>query len=146
MENKVARTYLCRADVERGGLSEGCPRCQYFRTGHGRQQAHSETCRRRIQSLLKGDSAWSARLAAADERMKFALADTVERHATKDPRVRSILKRTGVVCQPESEPRKKNALDTEQDLNTRTSDTTLLNLLRRIITPGAGPLGRGGGA
>ena len=63
MENKVARTYLRRADFERWGLSEGCPGCRYLRTGQGRQQAHSEACRRRIEGLLKGDPSGSARLA-----------------------------------------------------------------------------------
>ena len=53
MENKVARTYLRRADFEQCGLSDGCPSCQYLRTGEGRQQAHSEACRRRIEGLLK---------------------------------------------------------------------------------------------
>ena len=67
MENKAARTYLRRADFEQWGLSEGCPGCRYLRTGQGRQQAHSEACRRRIQGLLKGDSAGSVRLAAADD-------------------------------------------------------------------------------
>ena len=83
--------------------------------GHGRQQAHSEACRRRIEGLLKGDSSGAARLAAADERNNRALADAVERHATNDPGMRGILKRTSVVCHPESEPQKKLALDTEQD-------------------------------
>ena len=83
--------------------------------GQGRQQAHSEACRRRIEGLLKGDSSGAARLAAADERNNRALADAVERHATNDPGMRGILKRTSVVCHPESEPQKKLALDTEQD-------------------------------
>ena len=39
------------------------------------------------ESLLKGDSSGSARLAAADERINRALADAAERHATKDPGV-----------------------------------------------------------
>ena len=44
------------------------------------------------------------------------LADAVERHATKDPGTRGTLKRASVVvCHPESEPRKKIALDTEQE-------------------------------
>ena len=64
---------------------------------------------------MKGDSSGSARLAAADERINRALAGAVERHATKDAGMRGILKRTSVVCHPESEPRKKAALDTEQD-------------------------------
>ena len=81
----------------------------------GRQQAHSEACRRRIEGLLKGDPVGSARLAAADERINRALADAVERHATKDPGVRGTLKRTSVARQPESESQKRNALDTEQD-------------------------------
>ena len=84
MENKVARTYLRRADFERWGLSEGCPGCRYLRTGQGRQQAHSEACRRRIEGVLKGDSSGSARLAAPDDRINRALADAVERHAAKD--------------------------------------------------------------
>ena len=37
--------------------------------------------------MLKVDSSGSARLAAADERINRALADAVERHATKDPGV-----------------------------------------------------------
>ena len=98
VENKVARTYLRRADFEQWGLSEGCP-----------------GCRRRIEGLLKGDPVGSARLAAADERINRALADAVERHATKDPGMRGILKRSSVVCFPESEPLKRVALDTEQD-------------------------------
>ena len=88
VENKVARTYLGRADFEQWGLTEGCPGCQYLRTGQERQQAHSEACRKRIEGLLKGDSMGAARLAAADERTNRALADAVERHAAKDPGVR----------------------------------------------------------
>ena len=55
MENKVARTHLRRADFEQWGLSEGCPGCRHLRTGQGRQQAHSEACRRRMEGLPKGD-------------------------------------------------------------------------------------------
>ena len=106
MENKVARTNLRRADFEQWGLSEGCPGCRYLTTGQERQQAHSEACRRRIERLLKGDQVWSARLAAAGERRNRALADAVERHATKDPGERGILKWSSVVC---------HALDTQQD-------------------------------
>ena len=69
MANKVARTYLRRADFERWGLSEGCPGCRYLRTGQGRQQAHSEACRRRIEGLLNCHPSGSTRLAAADERI-----------------------------------------------------------------------------
>ena len=68
MENKVARTFLRRADFEQWGLSEGCPGCRYLKTGLGRQQAHSEACRRRIEGLLRGDSAGSTQLPATDER------------------------------------------------------------------------------
>ena len=100
MENKVARTNLRRADVKQRGLSEGCPGCRYLRTGQERQQAHSEACRRRIGGLLKSDSAGSALLAAAIERINRALADAVERHATKDPGMRGILQ--SVVFHPES--------------------------------------------
>ena len=78
MENKVASTYLRRSDFGQWGLGEGCPRCQYLRTGQGRHQSHSEAWRR-IEAVLKGDSSGSARLAAADERINRALADAVER-------------------------------------------------------------------
>ena len=115
MEIKVARTYLRRADFEQWSLSEGCPGCRHLITGQGRQQAHSEACRRRIQGLQKGDLVGSARLAATDERINRALADAVERHATKDPGVRGILKRTSVACHPKSESQKRVALETEQD-------------------------------
>ena len=71
--------------------------------------------------LLRGDSAGSTRLAATDERINRALADAVERHATKDPGVRSILKRASAVSHPESEPQKKIALDTEQEPTPRPS-------------------------
>ena len=121
MENKVGRTNLRRAAFERWGLSEGCPGCRYLRTGQGRQQAHSEACRRRIEGLLKGDPSGSARLAAADERINRALADAVESHAAKDPVVRGILKRASATCHPESESKKKIALDTEQDSTPRPS-------------------------
>ena len=100
IENKVARTYLRRAHFEQWGVSEGCPWCRYLRTGQGRQQAHSEACRRRVEGLLKGDPLGSARLAAADERINRALADADERHATKDPGMRGILKRSNVACYP----------------------------------------------
>ena len=65
--------------------------------------------------MLKGDPVGAALLAAADERVNRALADAGERHATKDPGVRGILKRATVVCHPESESQKKIAMDTEQD-------------------------------
>ena len=90
MENKVPTTYLRRAGFEQWGLREGCPACRSLRTGQGNQQAHSEAYRRRSESLLKGDSSGS-RLDAADERMKRALADAVERQTTKDLGVRGIL-------------------------------------------------------
>ena len=106
MEKKAARTNLRRADFEQWGLSEGCPGCRYLTTGQERQQAHSEAYQRRIERLLKGDQVGFARLAAAGERRNRTLADAVERHATKDPGVRGILKWSSVVC---------HALDTEQD-------------------------------
>ena len=115
VENKVARTYLYRADVGQWSVSEGCPWCRYLGTGHGRQHTDSEACRRRVETLFKGDSSGSARLAAADERTNRTLANAVERDLTKNPRMRGILKRACVVWHPESEPQKKIALDTEQD-------------------------------
>ena len=121
VENKVARTYLRRAGFKQRGLSEGCPGCRYLRTGPGRRQAHSEACRRRIEGLLRGDSAGFTRLAAPDERINRALADAVERHATRDPGVRSIPKRASAVSHPESEPQKKVALDTKQEPTPRLS-------------------------
>ena len=108
MEKKVARTQLRRADFEQWGLSEGCLGCRYLRTGQERQQAHSEACRRRIEDLLKGDLAGSERLAAADERINRALADAVERHATKDPGVRGILKRAMSFAIPSQNLRRKS--------------------------------------
>ena len=107
MEINVARTYFRRADFDQWGLSEGCLGCQNLRTGQGRHRAHSEERRKRIEVLLKGDSSGSARLVGADERINRALADAVERHATKDPEMTGILKRAGVVCQPKSEPQKQ---------------------------------------
>ena len=118
MENKVARTYLRRADFERWGLREGCPGCRYL----------SKACRRRFEGLLKGNSSGSARLAAADERINRALADAVERHAAKDPGVRGILKRASAACHPESESQKKIALDRAR------LDATPLSPIRRIIS------------
>ena len=79
-----------RADFEQWGLSEGCPWYRHLRTGQEQQQARSEACRRRIEALLRGNSSGSAGLAAADERINRALADAVERHATKDPGTRGI--------------------------------------------------------
>ena len=108
------------------GLSEGCPGCRHLRTGQGRQQAHSEACRRRMEGLLKGDPAGSARLAAADERINLALADAVERHVTKNPGVRGILKRASA-RHPESKSQKRIALDTAG------CDTTPSCLTRGII-------------
>ena len=104
MENKVARTLtFAEQTSNNGGLSGGCLACRCLRTGQERQQAHSEACRRRPESLLKGDPSGSARLAAADERINRALPDAVERHATKDRGVRGIV---SVVCHPDSEPPK----------------------------------------
>ena len=123
MDNKVARTYFRRAAFDQWGLTEGCPGCWYLRTGQGRQQTHSEARRRKIEALLKGDSSGSARLAAADGRINRALAEAVEQVATKDPGMRVILKRAGVVCHPESEPQKEIALDTDQHSPPHTSVT-----------------------
>ena len=97
MENNVARTFLRRAHFERWDLSESCLGCPYMRTGRVRQQAHSEACRRRNESVLRGNSSGSGRLAAADDRINRVLADAVARHATKDPGVRGVLKRSGVL-------------------------------------------------
>ena len=46
-----------------------------------------------VEGLLKGDSSGSARLGAVDERINRALADAVERHATKGPGMTGILER-----------------------------------------------------
>ena len=117
LENKVARTYLRRADFEQWGLSEGCPGCRYLRTGQERQQAHSEACQRRIEGLLKGDPLGSARLAAADEGINRALAHAVERHATEDPQSERPTEEEPVssVTPSQSVSHKRIALDTEQD-------------------------------
>ena len=63
---------------------------------------------------MKGDSSGPARLAAADESINRALADAVERHAAKDPGVRTILKRASATCH-QSESQKKIAMDTEHE-------------------------------
>ena len=97
------------------GLSEGCPRCRYLRTGQGRHEAHSEACRKRIEGLLKGDSSGSARLAAADERINRALADAVER------RWCCLSSRIG-------------ASEENCDGHRAGLDTTPFSLLRRIIS------------
>ena len=113
MENKVARTFVRRADFDQWGLREGCPGCWFSRTGQGRQQTHSEACWRRMEGLLNGDLPRSARLAAGHERLSRALAEAVERNATKGPGMRDIPKWASVVGHPE--PQKNIALDTEQD-------------------------------
>ena len=71
---------------------------------------------------MKGDSAGSARLAAADERTNRALVDAVERHATKDPGARGMLKRASGAYHFESELQKNVALDTEQNLAPHTPE------------------------
>ena len=131
MENNVARTYLRRADFEQCGLREGCPLCWYLRSGQERQQAHSEACWRRIESLLKGDSSGSSRLAATDERINRALADAVERHATKDPGMRGTLNTEEGQCRLLSRVR---ALEENCTGHTAGLDTTPFSLLRRIIS------------
>ena len=60
-----------------------------------------------IEAFLRDFLSGSARLASGDARLNLALADAVERHATKDPETRGILKRSSVVCHRESEPRKQ---------------------------------------
>ena len=85
--------------------------------------------------MLIGDSSGAARLAAADERINRALADAVERHATKDPGVRGKLKRASVVCHPESEPQKKIALDTEQGSTPLQSHTYLQHHAHNPVPP-----------
>ena len=52
MGNKVARTYLRRADFERCVLSEGCPKFAELDNWSGQPQAHSEACPRRIVTRL----------------------------------------------------------------------------------------------
>ena len=84
-------------------------------------KGHSEACRRRTGSLLRGDSSGSARLAATDERINRALADSVERDATKDPGTRGRLKRASVVRHSESEPQKARAPHTEEELPPHTA-------------------------
>ena len=74
MENKVATTYLRRADIEQWGLSEGCLGCWYLRTGQETTASlQCKACRRKIEALLKGDSSGSVRLVAAGERINRAL-------------------------------------------------------------------------
>ena len=62
-----------------------------------------------------------------------AVAEAVERHETKDPGMRGILKRASFFCHSESELQKKIALDTAG------LDTTLFSLFRWIISIGAQP-------
>ena len=106
MENKVARTYAEQTSNRVSAKAALDAPEDLSGTAASSQRSMSEE-----DCLLKGDPAGSARLAEADERTKCA----VERHATKDPGVRGILKRASVVCHPESESQKRFALDTEQD-------------------------------
>ena len=134
MENKVARAYLRRADFDQWGLSKGCLGFRYSRIGQGRQQAQNEACWRRIEALLRGDSS--------------GLAETVERHATRDPGMRGILKRASVVCHPESETQKKIALDTAEFATTlsptarRTLDTIPSDTTSTVQNTGTGEVTR----
>ena len=99
-ENQVASNYFRRAGFERWCLSEGLSWVQVLENWP-RAMASSW---RRFESLTKGDSSGSAPEAAADTRINRALADAVERRATKDPGVRCTQKRASVVCHPESDP------------------------------------------
>ena len=63
-------------------LSEGCPGRRYLRTGQERQQAHSEACRRSIESLLKGDSSGSARgLTSSSQCQSSSLVDVSQQQS-----------------------------------------------------------------
>ena len=125
MENTVAWTYLRRTDLDPWGLSAGCPGCWYLRIGQGRQQTHSEACRRRLEAPPRGDSSGSARLAAVDERINRALTDTVERHATTDRRKR----RDPVSSVIPNRSRRRKLRWTQTGL-----DTAPFSLIRRIIS------------
>ena len=81
----------------------------------------------------------SARLAAADERISRTLADAAERHATKGPGVRYILKRASVVFHPESEPSVSyggsSASDAQPSATTSTDqDTSMRDATRETRT------------
>ena len=101
MENLVTKPYLRRADFEQRGLSEGCPRVpvpQNWTRSESKLTAKHVGGGLKACCMLQGDWAGSAPLAAADERINRALADAVERHATKDPGVRGKLKRASATC------------------------------------------------
>ena len=49
---RVQRERITRADIEAFGTTAGCPGCNAIRSGK-RAQAHSDTCRVRIEERLK---------------------------------------------------------------------------------------------
>ena len=102
MENKAARTYLRRADFEQWSPSEGCLGCWYLIIGQGRQEAAGDL-----------RACWKATRLDPHDWLRLPKESVVhwlvpvERHATKDPGMRGILKRASVVCCPESNVRRK---------------------------------------
>ena len=74
------RAYLSREDFrpERCGYTPHCPGCMNIRRGGRKAVHHSETCRRRVEAMMRADPASARRLERADDRINENIAARVE--------------------------------------------------------------------
>ena len=90
LQDKVAisrQVYIKPADLERFGLTKGCPRCEHqISHGPGRtSKPHSHRCRARIMDELAKTPEGQARIGAAADRLDRTAADMGEQHRADIP-------------------------------------------------------------
>ena len=77
------RRGITQTDLDKYGLTPGCPGCLAKQRGEIAKRGHSEACRRRIEGMMKDDVDDRRKIEASEERITHHIARRIEREERK---------------------------------------------------------------
>ena len=73
------RRGITQTDLDKYGLTPGCPGCLAKQRGEIAKRGHSEACRKRIEDMMRQDGDDRRKIEAADERITQQIARRIEK-------------------------------------------------------------------
>ena len=77
-EPSARRRGITQADLEKYGVTPGCPGCLAKQRGEIAKRGHSEACRKRIEGMMRHDVEDKKKIEVADERIMHQIARRLE--------------------------------------------------------------------
>ena len=77
------RRGITQTDLDKYGLTPGCPGCLAKQRGEIAKRGHSEACRKRIEGMMKDDVEDRKKIEASEERITHHIARRIEKEERK---------------------------------------------------------------